>query len=167
MSVGTCFSDRILPWAQYGATTPAESVGPTTSILASTRAPEYKLELKPYVSGTLMHRKTGTVVWGWHTFCFKIGLLDLIQQTKLILLQLFFNGKKTILQHVKCSLLWNKDHRWLNLILCQLSTDRRWAKLSSGCASCLLWTLKTGGEFVFVIPWIKTGLLCTNTLLQM
>lgn len=33
-------------------------------------------------------------------FVYKIGLLDLIQQTKLILLQLFFNGKKTILQHV-------------------------------------------------------------------
>lgn len=49
MPVGTFFSDRILPRAQYGATAPAESVGPTTSILASTRAPEYKLELKPCV----------------------------------------------------------------------------------------------------------------------
>lgn len=33
-------------------------------------------------------------------FVYKIGLLDLIQQTKLILLQHFFYGKKTILQHV-------------------------------------------------------------------
>lgn len=33
-------------------------------------------------------------------FVYKIGLLDLIQQTKLILLQLFFNGKKTIFLNV-------------------------------------------------------------------